>query len=89
MARPSRPRERLVALFLLGVIAFSPPLLTVFNVPTRVAGVPGLYLYLFAAWLVIIVLAAVAVERGHSDVDLAANDRSTAGLDEDQKRSGA
>jgi hypothetical protein len=89
MASPNRPRERLVALFLLGVFAFTPPMLTVFNLPIRFIGVPALYLYLFAAWLLVIVLAAVAVEWAHLDLDVAESDGLGGGPDETQMGSGA
>ena len=56
-------RERLIALFLLGVVMVLPPVLQVFNQPVRVLGVPVLYLYLFAAWAVLILWTA-AVARG-------------------------
>jgi hypothetical protein len=63
MQAPSRTRELLIALFLLGVLLFAPPLLLVFNSATRILGVPTLYLYLFAVWAALIALIALAVER--------------------------
>jgi|GEM_PF-3090907 len=63
MQAPSRTRELLMALFLLGVLLFAPPLLLVFNSATRIFGVPTLYLYLVAVWAGLIALTAVAVER--------------------------
>jgi hypothetical protein len=63
MQAPSRTRELLIALFLLGVLLFAPPLLLVFNSATRIFGVPTLYLYLFAVWAALIALIAIAVER--------------------------
>jgi Ca2+/Na+ antiporter len=71
MQAPSRARELLIALFVLGVALLTPPLLIVFNSPARVLGVPVLYLYLFAVWVVLIALVAVAVERGGDAEDLA------------------
>jgi hypothetical protein len=65
--RPSRTHELLVALFLLGLLVFAPPLLTIFNKATRIFGIPALYLYLFAVWAALIALVAVAVERRHTD----------------------
>ena len=50
MQAPSRTRELLVALFLLGALLFAPPLLIIFNQAARVFGVPTLYLYLFTVW---------------------------------------
>ena len=56
MSRPGLTHERLVALFLLGVLLFTPPFLSIFNTPDRILGIPSLYLYLFAAWTLLIVL---------------------------------
>ena len=50
MPSSSRTRELLIALFLLGALLFAPPLLIIFNSPTRFLGVPSLYFYLFTVW---------------------------------------
>ena len=64
MAKKTSWREpRLVALFLLGFLLFNYPLLVLFNKPTTLFGVPLLYAYLFSAWICLIVLAAVVMER--------------------------
>jgi hypothetical protein len=49
---------RLVAVALLGLALFNFPLLAVFDSDTRVAGVPVLWAYLFAAWALLIGLLA-------------------------------
>jgi hypothetical protein len=67
MLRPGRSRELLVALFLFGVLALTPPLLLIFNKAFRILGVPALYFYLFAVWGALIALVAFAVERRHAD----------------------
>jgi Na+-driven multidrug efflux pump len=54
--------ERLAALFILGVVLFNPPFLSIFNRTAHVFGVPLLYLYLFFAWALLIALAALLVE---------------------------
>jgi hypothetical protein len=69
MLTPNRTHERLVALFLLGVLLFTPPLIALFNNATRVLGLPPLYLYLFGTWAAIIALAALAMERATPDSD--------------------
>lgn len=59
--------DRSIALFLLGLLAFSPILLSLFRPGTLVSGFPLLYLYLFGAWIVLIVLIALiyrARDRG-------------------------
>lgn len=53
--------QRLLAVFLLGVLAFGYPLLAIFNVAASIGGIPVLYAYMFAAWLVLIVLVALIV----------------------------
>jgi len=64
MRRPSLRTYRIVALFLLASLLFNYPVLALFNVGTTAGGVPVLYVYLFAAWAVTIVLAAVVIEGG-------------------------
>lgn len=67
MSRPGLTHERLVALFLLGVFLFTPPFLGIFNTPDRILGLPSLYLYLFAAWTLLIVLVTLAIESSDAD----------------------
>ena len=61
--RPAMKGPRLVAVFLLGVLLFNYPLLALFNRTVQVFGVPLLYAYIFAAWALLIGLAALVVER--------------------------
>lgn len=58
--RDSRQHARLIALILLAVLLFCPPLLVVID---RLPGVASLALYLFGAWAVVIGLVAWLVER--------------------------
>jgi hypothetical protein len=55
--------QRLAALFLLGLLLFNYPLLAVFNVPGTLFGIPVLYAYFFLAWVALIALMALVVER--------------------------
>lgn len=55
-------RERLVALFLFAALLFHPPLLLIFDTRSTVLGIPALYLYLFVAWAISIVLLALIIE---------------------------
>ena len=55
--------QRLIVLFLMGVLLLNYPILSLFSLPTRVLGVPLLYLYLFGAWGLLIGLTALVVER--------------------------
>jgi hypothetical protein len=58
----SGERAALVA-FLIGLLLLSYPLVNVANSPTLVLGIPMLYLYLFALWLVGIGIAWL-ISRG-------------------------
>jgi hypothetical protein len=59
--RPSN--ARLVALCVLGCFLLSYPLISLFNLPRLVWGIPVLYAYLFFVWLVLIVASALVVEQ--------------------------
>ncbi len=63
MSRPIVKSQRLVALFLLGVLLFNYPLLALFNRPAEIFGIPVIYLYIFGAWALLIGLLALVVER--------------------------
>jgi hypothetical protein len=53
----------MVALFLLGVLLFNFPFLAVFSGTGALGGIPILYLYLFAAWSLLIFIAFLIVHR--------------------------
>ena len=63
MAPRAVQAQRLAALFILGWLLFSYPLVSLFNVGGTVAGIPTLYAYLFGAWAGLIALMIVIVER--------------------------
>ncbi len=69
MREHSHPGERTVALTLLGAVLFHRPLLNVFDAgaDVTVGGIPVLFLYLFGAWALLIVLLGVVVERAEPD----------------------
>lgn len=69
MAQRGQRSDRMAAVFVLGVVLFTPPLLNVFDAgaETTVFGVPLLYLYLFLAWAVLIVLMGVTVGKPAPD----------------------
>ena len=60
---PWRPKERLAATALAGILAFTYPLLELFDRPVLVFGVPLLYLYLFTLWVCLIVGIALLLEK--------------------------
>ena len=55
--------QRLTALFLLGWLLFTYPIISLFDTSTQVFGVPLLYAYVFFAWAMLIVCMALVVER--------------------------
>ena len=60
ITEPTRTK-RLIGLFLLGYLLFSPPIISLFNRPQMILGIPLLYGYIFAAWVLLIVLVALIV----------------------------
>lgn len=57
---------RLALLFLTGCLAFGPPFLDLFARPSSIAGIPSLFVYLFAAWALFILVLALLVEPPRS-----------------------
>jgi hypothetical protein len=55
--------QRLISVFLLGVVLFNFPLLALFNVGATLFGIPVLYVYLFLAWAALILLMYLVIER--------------------------
>ncbi len=56
----SLKNRKLAALFLLGWALYSYPVLSLFNLPTSLFGIPLLFAYVFIAWAVIIGLVVLA-----------------------------
>jgi hypothetical protein len=56
--------DRLIALFLFGMLLLMPPMLGIFNVGYLVLGIPLLYLYLFLAWMLVVLLVALILRSG-------------------------
>ena len=77
MSRPSVTGEGLFFLFLLGVFLFNPPLLSIFDIPRQLFGVPLLYIYLFACWGALLVMVAFIIEKG-GDAEAAQDTREEA-----------
>ena len=63
MPRSRMTGQRLAALFLLGCVLFNHPVLPLFSRPGHVAGIPLLYAYVFGAWLLLVALMALVIER--------------------------
>ncbi len=63
IAKRSGRGQRLICVFLLGVVLFNFPILALFNVTETIFGIPVLFAYLFFAWALLILLIYVAIER--------------------------
>jgi hypothetical protein len=61
MSRLRRNGEWSVVLFVVALLVFNPPVLSIFSVPDLLFGIPTLYLYIFVAWGGVIVLLALNV----------------------------
>lgn len=55
--------EKLLWIFCLALLLISYPILTIFNVRVMVWGIPLLYMYIFLAWLLIIVFIFMVIGR--------------------------
>jgi type IV secretory pathway VirB3-like protein len=56
-------RQRLAAVFLLGAFLLYSPVVTLFDRPRMVMGIPMLHAYLFGVWAIVIAVLAWIVER--------------------------
>jgi hypothetical protein len=63
MIRRGIVNQRLVAVFFLAWLLLGFPLLSLFDRPDTIAGVPVLIIYLSTVWIAIIVLLALVVGR--------------------------
>ena len=61
MSEQRRRRDWLIVLFVAGLLAFNYPLLGLVNSVALLFGVPVLYFYLFAIWLLLIIGVAVVL----------------------------
>jgi hypothetical protein len=64
MMRRGLAGQRLVAVFLVGVLLFNYPLMSLFDRPVMVFGLPLFHASLFIAWAGLIALMAWIAERG-------------------------
>jgi hypothetical protein len=66
MINESIKNKRLAGLFLLGCVVFNYPLLSLFNLKRMLYGLPLFYLYVFAAWSLMIILLIIITHRSSS-----------------------
>ncbi|MGD8948121.1 MAG: hypothetical protein PVI62_15760 [Desulfobacterales bacterium] len=59
MTRDENKNKRLVGLFLIAWVVFNFPILSLFNLDRMIFGIPLLYVYIFGAWALLIVLMAL------------------------------
>jgi hypothetical protein len=64
MMRKGLAGQRLVAVFIAGFMLLNYPLLSLFDRPERLFGIPLLHLYLFVVWAGLVIAIAWIVERG-------------------------
>lgn len=64
MTRDTLRNKRLIALFLLGYLLLNNPLLSLFNQPGWVWGIPLFFGYVFGVWLTLIALIMLTVTFG-------------------------
>jgi hypothetical protein len=62
--------ERSLALFLMGLLLFNPPILSLFSVDGFLLGIPVLYVYLFVSWSAFIAFMAIRSHGAETIDDL-------------------
>jgi hypothetical protein len=88
LSRPGLTHERLIAVFLFGVLLFTPPFIGIFNNPQLIFGIPNLYLYLFTAWMLLILLMAVVIESSDANETPVGAPDSQIGIDMAKEKPG-
>ena len=63
MREPNIDQQKLVAVFLLGIVLFNYPILSLFNRAASAFDIPVVYAYIFLAWGSLIALVAWIVVR--------------------------
>jgi hypothetical protein len=55
--------QRLAAICVMGCVLLNYPILSLFSRPEDVMGIPLLYVYVFAVWILLVGLLALVIER--------------------------
>lgn len=63
MKRRTLTSQRLILIFVGGCLLLNYPLLSIMNREKLIAGIPLLFIYVFAIWLWLIVLTALVLRR--------------------------
>jgi hypothetical protein len=53
--------QKLIAIFVMGLLLLNYPVLAIFNINGLVFGIPILYLYIFVTWAVLICLTIIVM----------------------------
>ncbi|MDF1528122.1 MAG: hypothetical protein P1R74_03240 [Sedimenticola sp.] len=61
MRRLTLTSQRLAAVFLVGMLLLFSPIVSLFDRPTFWFGIPLIYLYLFAVWILLIAMMALII----------------------------
>jgi hypothetical protein len=59
MTYDNEKSRRLVGLFLFVAVLYNYPIISLFNIPTRISGIPVLYVYIFFVWMLSIILVVI------------------------------
>ena len=72
MTPDSLKGKRLVGLFIVGLIFFNYPILSLFNLNKIIFGIPILYVYVFMVWffLILLIVFITIVKSSDSNSDL-------------------
>ena len=73
MTRDAYKNRRLISLFLLGCLLFNYPILSIFDLPKMILGIPLLYLYILCSWALLILLVGLITSK-HIKIDTEEND---------------
>jgi len=63
MTRDAYKNRRLISLFLLGCLLFNYPILSIFDLPKMVLGIPLLYLYILCTWALLILVVGLITSK--------------------------
>ena len=73
--------KRILFFFLMGYLLFNYPLVSLFDLPKVVWGIPLLYGYLFMVWAVLIALVGITIAIGPSPPQARTERKNTARID--------
>jgi hypothetical protein len=59
MTYDNEKSRRLVGLFLFVAVLYNYPIISLFNIPTKISGIPVLYVYIFFVWMLSIILVVI------------------------------